>query len=113
MCLTVCPPSGLGSITSHGGVFQEIFAWLIALCQPVLNQQRQNGSISPQRHHTNCGKSRRKAEVQPRTDNGLDKQSLPVSMHCFYVFQSEYHCILLQYETIYHRYCSADGTEYV
>ena len=35
----VCPPRGPGSIPSHGGVFQGIFLWLIALCQPVLSQR--------------------------------------------------------------------------
>jgi len=36
--LTYCPPCGPGSDLSYGGVFQRIFPWLIALCQPVLRQ---------------------------------------------------------------------------
>ena len=35
---TFCPLSGPGLISSHGGVFQGIYRWLIALCQPILSQ---------------------------------------------------------------------------
>ena len=38
MNLAVRPPCGPGLIPTHGGVFQEIFPWLITLCHPLLSQ---------------------------------------------------------------------------
>jgi len=52
------------------GVSQGIFLWLITLCQPVLSQRGRKwlnlSSMTPY----NLWTARRKAEVQPRTDNG-------------------------------------------
>jgi len=39
MNFTVCPPCDPGSTSSHGGVFQGVFPWLITLCQPGLSQR--------------------------------------------------------------------------
>jgi len=64
--LFVCP----GSIPSHGGVFQGIFPWLIALCQPVLSQCGRKWLNLPSKTPHNLWTARRKAEVQPRTDDG-------------------------------------------
>jgi len=68
----VCPPRGPGSIPSHGGVFQGIFLWLIALCQPVLSQRGRKWFNLPSMTPHNLWTARRKAEVQQRssTDDG-------------------------------------------
>ena len=55
MYLTVCSRHGADSIPSHGRVFQGLFPWLITRCQPAWASEAENGSISPQWHHTNCG----------------------------------------------------------
>jgi len=69
MNLTVCPPScGPGSISSHGGVFQEIFLWLITLCQPVLSLLGRKWLNLPSMTPHNLWTVRRKAEVQPWID---------------------------------------------
>jgi len=68
--LTVCPPRGPGSIPSHDGVFQGIFPWLIALCQPVLSQRGKKWLNLPAMTPHSLWTVRRKAEVQPRTDDG-------------------------------------------
>jgi len=50
-------PVALGSILSHGKVFQGIFLWLITLCQPVLSQRGRkwfNLLLIGQWHHTAC-----------------------------------------------------------
>ena len=70
MNLTVCPPRGPGSIPSHAGVFQGIFPWLITLCQPALSQRGGKWFNLPSMTPHNLWTLRRKAEVQPRTDNG-------------------------------------------
>jgi len=60
----------LGSIPSHGGVFQGIFPWLIALCQPVLSQRGRKWLNLPSMTPPSLWTVRRKAEVQPWTDDG-------------------------------------------
>jgi len=54
----------------HGGVIQGIFPWLIALCQPVLNQRGRKWLNLPSKTPHNLWTARRKAEVQPWTDDG-------------------------------------------
>jgi len=65
MNLTVC---GLGSISSHGEVFQGIFPRLITLCQPVLSQLDRKWLNLPSVAPHNLLTARRKAEVQLWTD---------------------------------------------
>jgi len=74
MYLTVCPLSGPGSNSVHGRVFHRIFPWLITLCQPFLMPLWQKMAQSPLRAPHNMWRSRRKAFVQPWTDNGLLEQ---------------------------------------
>ena len=50
--------------------FQGIFPWLIALCQPVLSQRGRKWLNLPPMTPPNLWTARRKAEVQPRTDDG-------------------------------------------
>ena len=57
-------------IPSHGGVFQGIFPWLIALCQPVLSQCGRKWLNLPSKTPHNLCTARRKAEVQLWTDDG-------------------------------------------
>jgi len=68
--ITVRPPRGPVSIPSHGGVFQGIIPWLIALCQPVLSQRGRKWLNLPSKTSHNLWTVRRKAEVQPWTDDG-------------------------------------------
>ena len=63
-------PRGPGSIPSHGAVFQGIFPWLIALFQPVLSHRGRKWLNLPSMIPHNLWTARRKAEVQPRTDDG-------------------------------------------
>ena len=73
--LTICPPCGLGSIPDRGGVFQEIFPWLITFCQPVLSQCcRKWLNLFSMAPHS-LWISRRKAEVQPWTQNSRRKEN--------------------------------------
>ena len=65
-----CPPRGLGSIPSHGGIFQGIFPWLITLCQPIMGRRGRKWLNLPSMAPRNLGTSRRKAEVQPWIDDG-------------------------------------------
>jgi len=55
MYLTVCPLRSPGSIPGRGVVLQEIFLWLITLCQPVLSQHGRKWLNPPHWHHTSCG----------------------------------------------------------
>jgi len=87
--LTVCPPRGPGSIPSHGGVFQGIFPWLIVLCRPVLSQRGRKWLKLPSMTTHNLRTARRKAEVQPRTDNGWLKKKLLSSHHIFNISSSK------------------------
>ena len=64
------PPRGPGSIPSHGGVFQGIFPWLIALCRPVLIQRGRKWLNRPSKTPHNLWTASRKAEVQQWTDDG-------------------------------------------
>jgi len=57
-------------LNSHGGVFQGIFPWLIALCQSVLSQRGRKWLKLPSKIPHNLWTARRKAEVQPWTDDG-------------------------------------------
>jgi len=52
------------------GVFQGIFPWLIALCQPVLSQRGRKWLNLPSKTPNNLWTARRKAEVQPWTGDG-------------------------------------------
>jgi len=67
--LIVCPLNDSGSIPSHGQIFPGIFPWLITLCQPILNQCGTKWLTLPSMAPHNLWTSRRKAEVQPRTEN--------------------------------------------
>jgi len=70
-CISLSVP---GSIPSHSGVVQVIFPWLITLYQPVLSQRgRKWLNLSSMRPH-NLWTARRKAEVQPQTDDGWFKK---------------------------------------
>jgi len=63
-------PRGPGSIPNHGGVIQGIFPKLIAFCQPVLSQHGRKWLNLPSMTPHNLWIARRKAEVQPRRDDG-------------------------------------------
>jgi len=68
---TFCPLSGPGLISSHGGVFQGIYRWLIALCQPILSQCGKKWLNFPSiNYHTTCV-----IEEQGRS-SGIDRQWL-------------------------------------
>jgi len=53
--LSAPPPRGLGSIPSHGGVFQGFFPGWSPSANPSWASVAENGSISPQWHNTNFG----------------------------------------------------------
>ena len=65
MNLTVYPPGGPGSIPSHGGVFQEIFLWLITLCQPVLSQPGRKWLNLPSMEPTRPVDSEEEGRMEP------------------------------------------------
>ena len=69
MLSCVYPSRGLGSTPGNGGVFQEIFPWPITLYQPVLTQRGRKWLNLPSMAPHNLWPSRRKAEVQPWTDD--------------------------------------------
>jgi len=82
MYLTVCPPHSPGSIHSLCGVFQGIFPWLITLWQPVMSQRGKKWLNLPSMTPHNLWTVRRKAEVQPRTDNGWGgKENVPCNLY--------------------------------
>ena len=74
MYLTVLPMARV-QFPAMVEYFNGLFPSWSHSANPSWASVAENGSISPQRYHTTCGKSRRKAAVQPRTDNGGDKKN--------------------------------------
>jgi len=70
MYLIICSLRGPGSVPGLGRIFQRIFPWLIALCQPSPEPAGQKMSQSPLNDTTQPMDSEEEGLRPPWTDDG-------------------------------------------